>query len=48
MDAPHGTDLESLVLDALNEPAGESPFDRVRLYDGQCALKHQASISAAI
>ena len=38
VDAPHGTNLESFVLDALNDPAGEAPLDRVRLDDRQRPL----------
>ncbi len=45
--APHGTNLESLVLDALNDPAGEPPFDGVRLDDGQRPFGHPAIIAGA-
>ena len=38
--APHGTNLESLVLDALNDPAGQTPLHGVRLDDGQRPFGH--------
>jgi hypothetical protein len=44
----HGTNLESLVLDAVKNPAGKMPFHRVRLYDGQRPLGHPAIIAGAI
>ena len=45
MHAPHGTNLESRVLDALNDPAGEPPLDGVRLDDGQRPLGHSPIIA---
>ena len=47
MHAPHGTNLESLVLDALNDPAGEMPFHGVRLDDRQRPLGHPPIIAGA-
>jgi hypothetical protein len=34
-DEPHGTNLESRLLDALKDLAGEPSSDRVRFDDGQ-------------
>ena len=45
---PHGTNLESLVLDAVQNPAGELPLHRVRLDNGQRPLGHPAIIAGAI
>jgi hypothetical protein len=40
MNEPHGTNLESLVLDALNDLARKTPFDGIRFDDGQRSLGH--------
>ena len=45
VDPPHGANLESLVLDALNDPARELPLHGVRLDDGQRAFRHPAIIA---
>ena len=44
--APHGTNLESFVFDALNDPAGQAPGDGIRFDDGQGPLKHPAIIAS--
>ena len=40
MDTLHGTNLESRILDVLNDLAGKVPLDSVRLDDGQRPLGH--------
>src|SRR5205085_879875 len=44
---PHGTDLESLSFDALNDSACEMPFQGIRLDDRQRSLGHPAIITGA-
>src|SRR4249920_3670656 len=45
MDAFHGTDLESLFLDALDDFAGHPTLDGVRLDDRKRPLGHLAIIA---
>jgi hypothetical protein len=44
---PHGTNLESLFLDARENATGQTPLDGIRLDDRQRPLNHPAIISAA-
>src|SRR5688572_25420956 len=45
---PYGTNLESLDLDPVKNPAGEPALHRVRLDDGQRPFGHPAIISGEI
>jgi len=42
---PHGTNLESLGLDALNDCPGKPPFDGIGFDDGECPFGHPAILS---
>ena len=45
---PYGTNLESLVLDPVQNTPGKPPLDRIRLDNGQRPFDHRAIIAGAI
>jgi hypothetical protein len=45
LDPADGTNLESRLLDALNDPAGEPPLYGIGFDNGKRAFDHRAIIS---
>jgi hypothetical protein len=47
MHAPHGTNLESIIFNALNDPTGEPALDGIGFDYREGPLGHQSIIAAA-